>query len=204
MLHIFWATLELRVSTPKCRCPPHSTIIVIFSFNTWYISSFFSVLIYGKTLWEGPMPDIHMHIADTTTGKKMDMHAVDQVIYGWMRLKSEQIPISSLEVTCAAKWHSATRQLKSDVLALLRTARECAITNTAPSGSFTSSDRSGLNCMCFAHPVTQSGHFCFTARLLYELSYPSHEKHNRPLWVTVQGLRRPTPHTFIPFTWGTQ
>lgn len=74
MLHTFWANLELRVSTLKCRCPPHSTIIVTFSINTWYICSSFSVLIYCKKLWEGPMPDVHTHMADTTTGKNTDMH----------------------------------------------------------------------------------------------------------------------------------
>lgn len=40
-----------------------------------------------------------------TTVKNMDMHGVDQVIYGWMRLKSEQIPISSLD-GLEIKWWS--------------------------------------------------------------------------------------------------
>lgn len=81
--------------------------------------------------------------------------------YSWMRLTmhnwmllQHQTVSDNQYLTCDAKRHSATRQLKSDVLALFNTAKEWAMTNTAPSGSFTSSDRSGLNCMCLAHPTT--------------------------------------------------
>jgi hypothetical protein len=45
------------------------------------------------------------HTHGATTVKSTDMHVENRVIYGWMRLKSEQIPVSSLD-GLEIKWPS--------------------------------------------------------------------------------------------------